>query len=96
MASGPSSGRNNQTKKKLKKEKKRARVKSEEQLERFDSLPWNPSLPDKDDAYSFLIGSNELEGGSLPLPFLIKFKFGDKFQFFFWLVWLDFYWEKKI
>ncbi|XP_027118927.1 DEAD-box ATP-dependent RNA helicase 13 isoform X1 [Coffea arabica] len=67
MASGPSSGRNNQTKKKLKKEKKRAGVKSEEQLERFDSLPWNPSLPDKDDAYSFLIGSNELEGGFLSL-----------------------------
>lgn len=49
-------------KKRTKKTKKRSRVESEE-FERINSLNWNPTLTEKDDAFSFLIGSNELEGG---------------------------------
>ncbi|CAN4120603.1 unnamed protein product [Withania somnifera] len=49
-----------------KKTKKRSRVDSEE-FERMDSLPWNPTVTEKDDAFSFLVGSNELEGGFLSL-----------------------------
>lgn len=49
-----------------KKTKKRSRVDSEE-YERINSLPWNPTVTEKDDAFSFLIGSNELEGGFLSL-----------------------------
>ncbi|XP_059288672.1 DEAD-box ATP-dependent RNA helicase 13 [Lycium ferocissimum] len=53
-------------KKKRPNKKKRNRVESEE-FERINSLKWNPTLTEKDDAFSFLIGSNELEGGFLSL-----------------------------
>ncbi|XP_015088155.1 DEAD-box ATP-dependent RNA helicase 13 [Solanum pennellii] len=49
-----------------KRTKKRSRVESEE-FERINSLNWNSTLTEKDDAFSFLIGSNELEGGFLCL-----------------------------
>lgn len=35
-------------------------------LEQFDSLPWGSSLP-KDDPFSMVVGTNELEGGFLSL-----------------------------
>lgn len=46
--------------------RKRASAKSDPELDRLDSLPWNSALPqnDDDDAFSLFIGSNELEGGS--------------------------------
>lgn len=53
-------------KKRPKKTKKRSRVESVE-FERINSLNWNPTLTEKDDDFSFLIGSNELEGGFLCL-----------------------------
>ncbi|GMP64611.1 hypothetical protein CsSME_00025809 [Camellia sinensis var. sinensis] len=34
-----------------------------EQLDRFDSLPWNSSLSKNDDPFSISVGSSELEGG---------------------------------
>ncbi|KAL3506278.1 hypothetical protein ACH5RR_031660 [Cinchona calisaya] len=63
---------------KLKKAKKRARVNSDKQLERLDSLPWNSSLSEinDDDAFSFLIGSNELEGGFLSLEEIDEAEYG--------------------
>ncbi|PHT38554.1 DEAD-box ATP-dependent RNA helicase 13 [Capsicum baccatum] len=62
MASQTSSDNN----KKTKKTKKRSRVESEE-FERINSLPWNPTVTEKDGAFPFLIGSSELEGGFLSL-----------------------------
>ncbi|KAI4345938.1 hypothetical protein L6164_013023 [Bauhinia variegata] len=44
---------------------KRKRTQQDAELERFDSLTWNSSLPE--DGLSMLIGSNELEGGFLSL-----------------------------
>ncbi|KAL8483259.1 hypothetical protein ACS0TY_026086 [Phlomoides rotata] len=63
MASGSS-----EEKKAQRKLKKRARVNSEQQFERLDSLPWTSSLNmgGEDDLTAF-IGSNELEGGFLTL-----------------------------
>lgn len=49
-------------KKGTKKPKKRSRVESEK-FDRISSLNWQPIVTEKDDAFSFLIGSNELEGG---------------------------------
>ncbi|GAA0150835.1 RNA helicase [Lithospermum erythrorhizon] len=53
-------------KEKKKMNKKRGRVNSE-QLQQFDSLNWNSSLPQNDDSFSLLVGSNELQGGFLSL-----------------------------
>ncbi|XP_019181106.1 PREDICTED: DEAD-box ATP-dependent RNA helicase 13 [Ipomoea nil] len=61
MASQPSN-----SKKKQKKSKKRAREDSE-LLEHLDSLPWNSSLPENDDAFSHLFGDDDLGGGFLSL-----------------------------
>lgn len=41
-------------------------------LEQFDSLPWGSSLP-KDDPFSMVVGTNELEGGSASFINLIVF-----------------------
>lgn len=49
--------------KKKPKKAKRARVDTEE-LERIDSLSWNPSLPQNDDPFSLFVGSDDNEGGS--------------------------------
>jgi len=51
--------------KKLK--RKRTVARSDPELERLNSLPWNSSLPQNDDdgAFSLFIGTNELEGGLL-------------------------------
>nr|GME05693.1 DEAD-box ATP-dependent RNA helicase 13 [Ipomoea batatas] len=62
MASQPSDSK----KKKQKKPKKRVREDSE-LLEHLDSLPWNSSLPETDDAFSHLFGDDELGGGFLSL-----------------------------
>ncbi|CAI9117993.1 OLC1v1019492C1 [Oldenlandia corymbosa var. corymbosa] len=71
--SSPTPGNGNS--KKQKKPKKRAKFESE-QLNHFDSLPWNPSLPEKEDALSFFIGSNELEGGFLSLEEIDESAYG--------------------
>ncbi|XP_016452378.1 DEAD-box ATP-dependent RNA helicase 13 [Nicotiana tabacum] len=49
-------------KKRPNKSKKRSRFDSEE-FERINSLPWNSTISEEDDAFSFLIGSNDVEGG---------------------------------
>ncbi|XP_024025921.1 DEAD-box ATP-dependent RNA helicase 13 [Morus notabilis] len=50
-----------------KKRAKRKRIQQHDaKLERLDSLPWSSSLSG-DDPFSFLVGSNELEGGFLSL-----------------------------
>lgn len=56
----------NRTKKKQRKEKKKAARANSEQLQQFDSLPWSQSASGNDDS-SFFLGSNELEGGFLSL-----------------------------
>lgn len=56
-------------KKQQRKAKKQALRVNSEQLERFDSLPWNQALSDSDDAFPLLVGSNELEGGACSSPF---------------------------
>ena len=55
-----------------KKKHNRKRTRQDAELERFDSLPWNPALPD-DDPFSVVVGTNELEGGSPSLIDLIDF-----------------------
>ncbi|KAL7145088.1 hypothetical protein ABFS83_07G055800 [Erythranthe nasuta] len=71
-----------QKKKAYRNSKKRARVDSEEKLERFNSLPWSSSLPqsnggdDDDTDYSLFIGSNELEGGFLTLEEIDESEYG--------------------
>ncbi|XP_057959331.1 DEAD-box ATP-dependent RNA helicase 13 [Malania oleifera] len=59
--------------------KKRARkrtVPTDPDLERFESLPWNPSLPSDEDPSSLLVGSNELEGGFLSLEEIDESDYG--------------------
>ncbi|XAR62708.1 RNA helicase [Bertholletia excelsa] len=60
--------------KKLKKAKQNREY--TEQLEHIDSLPWNPSFPEKNDPFSFFIGSNELEGGFLSLEEIDEAQYG--------------------
>lgn len=45
-------------------------------LERLESLPWNPSLPDVDDPFSLFVGSDELEGGFLSLEEIDESEYG--------------------
>ena len=47
------------------KKKKQKRTKHDLEVERLGSLPWNSSLPDKeeDDTFSLFIGSGDLDGG---------------------------------
>ncbi|CAL5376424.1 unnamed protein product [Camellia sinensis] len=47
-----------------------------EQLDRFDSLPWNSSLSENDDPFSISIGSSELEGGFLSLEEIDESEYG--------------------
>ncbi|KAK4406014.1 DEAD-box ATP-dependent RNA helicase 13, partial [Sesamum angolense] len=60
--------------------KKRARLESDQKLERLDSLPWSSSLPESngggDDDFSLFIGSNELEGGFLTLEEIDELEYG--------------------
>lgn len=55
-----------------KRKRNRNPLRQDPDLERLDSLPWNPALPD-DDNFSAVIGTNELEGGSASLIDLIDF-----------------------
>ncbi|KAF7132841.1 hypothetical protein RHSIM_Rhsim09G0043500 [Rhododendron simsii] len=61
--------------KKKPKKAKRARVDSEE-LERIDSLSWNPSLPQNDDPFSLFVGSDDNEGGFLTLEEIDEAEYG--------------------
>ncbi|CAL5434155.1 unnamed protein product [Camellia sinensis] len=47
-----------------------------EQLDRFDSLPWNSSLSVNDDPFSISVGSSELEGGFLSLEEIDESEYG--------------------
>ncbi|GMN61475.1 hypothetical protein TIFTF001_030559 [Ficus carica] len=59
-----------------KKRAKRKRIQQHDaELERLDSLPWNSSLSG-DDPFSFLAGSNELEGGFLSLEEVDEAEYG--------------------
>ncbi|QCE02784.1 ATP-dependent RNA helicase DDX24/MA [Vigna unguiculata] len=62
--------------KKLK--RKRTVARSDPELERLNSLPWNSSLPQNDDdgAFSLFIGTNELEGGFLSLEEIDEAEYG--------------------
>ncbi|KAM7466351.1 hypothetical protein LguiB_013913 [Lonicera macranthoides] len=66
-----------QLSKKKPKRSKRTREDFEQQIDRFDSLPWTSSLPDSDkDPFSLAIGSNELEGGFLSLEEIDEADYG--------------------
>ncbi|CAL5328323.1 unnamed protein product [Camellia sinensis] len=47
-----------------------------EQLDRFDSLPWNSSLSENNDPFSISVGSSELEGGFLSLEEIDESEYG--------------------
>ncbi|CAL5395148.1 unnamed protein product [Camellia sinensis] len=47
-----------------------------EQLDRFDSLPWNSSFSENDDPFSISVGSSELEGGFLSLEEIDESEYG--------------------
>jgi len=66
--------------------RKRTLAKSDPELDRLNSLPWNSSLPqnDDDDAFSIFIGSNELEGGSLSQT--ITFRFASQIIAYFFFI----------
>ncbi|KAF5465821.1 hypothetical protein F2P56_015792 [Juglans regia] len=57
------------------KKHRRKRPQLEPELERLDSLPWNPALPD-DDSFSLVVGTNELEGGFLSLEEIGEAEYG--------------------
>ncbi|XP_062108982.1 DEAD-box ATP-dependent RNA helicase 13 [Humulus lupulus] len=60
----------------LKKRPKRKRTqKHDAELEQFDSLPWSSSLSGED-PFSFVVGSNELEGGFLSLEEINEAEYG--------------------
>ncbi|XP_065862933.1 DEAD-box ATP-dependent RNA helicase 13 [Euphorbia lathyris] len=54
---------------------KRKRNLHDPELERFDTLPWNQSLPE-DDTLSAFVGSHELEGGFLSLEEIDEVDYG--------------------
>ncbi|RDX93054.1 DEAD-box ATP-dependent RNA helicase 13 [Mucuna pruriens] len=58
--------------------RKRATARSDPELDRLNSLPWNSALPqnDDDDIFSMFIGSNELEGGFLSLEEIDEAEYG--------------------
>ncbi|XP_050115632.1 DEAD-box ATP-dependent RNA helicase 13-like [Malus sylvestris] len=61
----------------LKRKAKKLKIqKQDAELERFDSLPWNPSLPNDDNAFSQVVGNNELEGGFLMLEEIDEAAYG--------------------
>ncbi|KAJ7955505.1 DEAD-box ATP-dependent RNA helicase [Quillaja saponaria] len=62
-----------------KKKSKRKRPQENPELQRLDSLKWNPSLPDDgedENPFSLLGGSNELEGGFLCLEEIDEAEYG--------------------
>ncbi|XP_022760405.1 DEAD-box ATP-dependent RNA helicase 13 [Durio zibethinus] len=61
-----------------KKKQKRKRTKHDPEAERLESLPWNSSLPDKeeDDSFSLFIGSGDLDGGFLSLEEIDEADYG--------------------
>jgi len=62
------------------KRKNRTLKPHEAELDRFDSLPWNSSIPqpdendDNDASFSLFTGSNELEGGKLRVTLVLQLK----------------------
>ncbi|KAL6293654.1 hypothetical protein ACE6H2_001796 [Prunus campanulata] len=62
----------------LKKKAKRKQIQQDDaKLERFESLPWNPSLTNDDNnAFSNVAGNNELEGGFLMLEEIDEAEYG--------------------
>lgn len=60
---------------------KRKRNLNDPEPDRFDSLPWNRSLPE-DDTFSAFVGSHELEGGSSIQSFLSLYVFSVNFNAF--------------
>lgn len=58
-----------------KRKRNRNRLRQDPELERLDSLPWNPALPN-DDNFSAVIGTNELEGGFLSLEEIDEADYG--------------------
>ncbi|XP_061340168.1 DEAD-box ATP-dependent RNA helicase 13 [Gastrolobium bilobum] len=60
------------------KRKRAAAAAADPELERLNSLPWNPALPqhDDDDSFALFIGSNELEGGFLQLEEIDEAEYG--------------------
>ncbi|KAK4263620.1 hypothetical protein QN277_029009 [Acacia crassicarpa] len=59
-----------------KRKPKRKRSREDPELERLNSLSWNPSLSENDDAFSLVVGSNELEGGFLSLEEIDEAEYG--------------------
>ncbi|XP_028803488.1 DEAD-box ATP-dependent RNA helicase 13 isoform X1 [Neltuma alba] len=55
---------------------KRKRSREDPELERLNSLSWNPSFVENDDPFSLLVGSNELEGGFLSLEEIDEAEYG--------------------
>ncbi|XP_054776017.1 DEAD-box ATP-dependent RNA helicase 13 [Prosopis cineraria] len=55
---------------------KRKRSRVDPELERLNSLSWNPSLTENEDSFSLLVGSNELEGGFLSLEEIDEAEYG--------------------
>ncbi|CAN6719064.1 unnamed protein product [Malus baccata var. baccata] len=61
----------------LKRKAKKQQIQQQDaELERFDSLPWNPSLPNDDNAFTQLVGNDELEGGFLMLEEIDEAAYG--------------------
>uniref|UniRef100_A0A803Q4E7 DEAD-box ATP-dependent RNA helicase 13 n=1 Tax=Cannabis sativa TaxID=3483 RepID=A0A803Q4E7_CANSA len=58
-----------------KRAKRKRNQKHDAELEQFDSLPWSSSLSG-DDPFSFVVGSNELEGGFLSLEEINEAEYG--------------------
>ncbi|GLT76595.1 hypothetical protein SLA2020_482480 [Shorea laevis] len=60
-----------------KKNHKRKRTSSDPELDRLDSLRWNPSLPDnQDENFSLFLGSGELDGGFMSLEEIDEADYG--------------------
>ncbi|KAF7827946.1 DEAD-box ATP-dependent RNA helicase 13 [Senna tora] len=59
-----------------KRKPKRKRTREDPELERLNSLSWNPALPENDDPFSLVVGSNELEGGFLSLEEIDEAEYG--------------------
>lgn len=59
-----------------KRKPKRKRSREDPELERLNSLSWNPSLTENEDSFSLLVGSNELEGGFLSLEEIDEAEYG--------------------
>ncbi|KAK9288715.1 hypothetical protein L1049_017178 [Liquidambar formosana] len=58
-----------------KRKARKKRIALDPELERLESLPWNPSLPN-DDSFSLIGGSDELEGGFFSLEEIDESEYG--------------------